>query len=399
MASLFRSRTTIRPEGWCYLVVMAFILAGALLREINLLVVMFGLMTGPLLFNRLVVRSILHRVEVRRKLPATVTAGELLVAEIQVRNPQANPCWSLVVEDEFHPEKPQPDVPRIKGRALAVYVPPRQQRKVSYQGRIPRRGRYRVGPSRIWTRFPLGLVQQLRVLKNPATLVVYPRPGHLTPQWHRLFVGRVQGVRRAQQQRRVSDGDFHSLRGWRPGDSHRLIHWRTSARQGELMVRQFEQLPGRDLALVLDLWLPPRAAVSQRECVERVVSFAASVAANVSRRGNCQFLLGLAGDEPHLLRGAASLGLLEEILHRLAVTEASPVTAADRVLGEVLDQSRAGTSVVLVSTRPIDLAGEMYRGVWQQPRRVAWRETIHCLDASRGDLEPYFLEEPGDPPR
>ncbi|MEX2560982.1 MAG: hypothetical protein WD403_13760, partial [Pirellulales bacterium] len=70
-------RVAISREGWCYLVVMAFILAGALLRQINLLVILFGMLAGPMLASWRLVKATLRRLDVKRNLPDSISAGDL----------------------------------------------------------------------------------------------------------------------------------------------------------------------------------------------------------------------------------------------------------------------------------------------------------------------------------
>ena len=79
--SVRQRKTTLSLETWYYLVVMGFILAGALLREINLLIVLFGMMVGPLLYNWWAVVVTLRGLEVRRQTPPAICAGDLLVVE------------------------------------------------------------------------------------------------------------------------------------------------------------------------------------------------------------------------------------------------------------------------------------------------------------------------------
>src|SRR5436189_233732 len=95
-----RRRAWLTREGWYYLAVLAFIIGGAVLRSINLLVVLAGMMIGPLLFNwRLVMASLMGLV-VRRELPAQVVAGDPLTVEITLENTRWwLSSWLVVVED------------------------------------------------------------------------------------------------------------------------------------------------------------------------------------------------------------------------------------------------------------------------------------------------------------
>src|SRR6266850_3017605 len=95
-----RRRAWLTREGWYYLAVLAFIIGGAVLRSVNLLVILAGTMIAPLLFNwRLVMASLMGLV-VRRKLPQQILAGEPLTVEIAIENTRWwMSSWLLTVED------------------------------------------------------------------------------------------------------------------------------------------------------------------------------------------------------------------------------------------------------------------------------------------------------------
>src|SRR5207245_10092424 len=88
------------------------------------------------------------------------------------------------------------------------------------------------------------------------------------------------GLARANPRRHpAAQSDFHGLRAFRSGDSPHWIHWRTSARLGELMVREFEETPDDNLVIILDAWLPADlerergrqgARVTRRQAEERM---------------------------------------------------------------------------------------------------------------------------------
>ncbi len=71
-----QNRTTITLEGWYFLGIMGFILAGALLRHMNLLILLFGLMLGPMYVNWRIVAHSLRKIRVSRSAPSSIVAGE-----------------------------------------------------------------------------------------------------------------------------------------------------------------------------------------------------------------------------------------------------------------------------------------------------------------------------------
>ena len=88
------------------------------------------------------------------------------------------------------------------------------------------------------------------------------------------------------------------------------------------MVRQFEQPRNRDVAVLVDLWQPERPGPRQPENVERAVSFAATLVAELCRKGGSDVYLVMADPVLRLSGGPASAALLQEMMERLALVEA-----------------------------------------------------------------------------
>lgn len=113
-----------------------------------------------------------------------------------------------------------------------------------------RRGRYVIGPGRLSSTDPFGVVRTAEAAGAPSELVVFPRVEQLTG---RTPAGtRSSGTSTASSASLASGSEFFATREWRPGDDMRRIHWRSTARMGRVMVRQ-EELPKLDRAtIVLD---------------------------------------------------------------------------------------------------------------------------------------------------
>ncbi len=285
-------QTTLCREGWYYLLVLALIFGGAMLREVNLLLVLAGMLAGPLIFSWRSVILTLRGLRATRRVPEEICAGDLLLARLQVGNDRRKVgSWGLVVEDEIHREGAAKREKPLRGSVLFPYVPAGETRKGLYRGRLPRRGRYRLGPLRISTRFPFGLFRGSITLAAEDTLTVFPRVGRLTRRWVRRQRESFAGSHR-RERRHGAEGDFYGVRPWRTGDVRRMVHWRASARSGELLVRQFEQPRNRDLAVLVDLRQPERPSAADSDNVELAVSFAATVLAEVCRTGDGRLLLG-----------------------------------------------------------------------------------------------------------
>jgi uncharacterized protein (DUF58 family) len=200
--------------------------------------------------------------------------------------------------------------------------------------------------------------------------------------------GPEPGPRRVVQRQGLTEGDFYGMRDWRPGDSRRWIHWRTSARRGSLMVRQFEQPRSENLTLLVDLWRPSEPKANDEDNVELAVSFAATAVADVCRRGGCQLRVVIGGEQIASHGGGASRALAGDVLRQLALAESSP---SDR-LPELITRSLAegfGGRIVLVTTRPAGFA-EATNALHQVPQYRAALDRMVSISTSGDELFEYF---------
>jgi uncharacterized protein (DUF58 family) len=255
-------------------------------------------------------------------------------------------------------------------------------------GEAPARGRYRFETLDLATRSPFGLLERRLSESAGGTILVYPRVGQLQRAWHRIYRESTETKRGRRHDRTAQQQEYHGLRDYRPGDSPRSIHWRTSARIGQPMVKEFEQQNEQDLAILLDAWLPrSKVTTEQREALEEAIRFAASLAVEATRQPGRRIALGWTGPTPGVVQGPASIKLLHEQLGHLAVlkpsSEGQLATLFDALPPSVL---RDGM-LVIISTRPVSLVDEMERSTRLRghvARGLTGR--VLLLDASRGDL-------------
>ncbi len=373
---------------------MGFLLAGSLLREINLLILMIGLMLGPLLLSWRQVIVSLRKIDVRRVLPESLAAGERLVVELEAENQRARGVsWAVVVEDRVARIGGDPRA-AMTSSSLFPRLPPSDAQRCFYEGRLTQRGQYRFGPFKLSTRFPLGLIRGTLEIDRPAVLTVFPRLGALTPAWNKRRRESYYGSHTARRRQGFLEGEFHGLRDYRSGDAQRWIHWRTTARRGELMVRQFQQQHHHDLALMVDLWRPESPDDEDRDNVELAVSFAATIVSDHCRRGANFLMLGLAGGEVDLTQGAASRLFLQEAMTRLATACADSQDRLPELLSRGLDQVPSRCDVVIISTRRVDLADtQRFSELWTDPRKRSWAGRALCISTDGEELSRYFRVE------
>ena len=362
VARLSRNRVRLPQPGLMYLGMMVVMFLGAMLGRSNVLMLLFSLMAGPFVLNGWITFSMLRHLKVRRTVPRQAMAGEQVSVSVEVTNGKhVIPGWLIQVEDSI-----QSRHEKLLGHVLFTRLPARQSRTASFALRLMRRGVYRFSRLQATTRFPFGLIERGLMFQGPeheAELLVYPRTGTLSQTWKQETLTAAELVERQEPRRGTWNDEFHRIREFRWGDNPRAIHWRTSARMNELMVREFQQNRDQDLVLLLDLWCPAHGTNREQERAELAVSFAATVAlAHLTDSRHARSLLAVAGREFHELEGDCGPLLQDPLLECLAVVEAAPDPDVARLLELARSRRTASARMVLITTRSRDAAVALLDG-------------------------------------
>ena len=202
-----------------------------------------------------------------------------------------------------------------------------------------RRSVVEVGPALSVQGDPFGLTGRESLWTSMVEVYVHPRTVNL-PGRQTGFVHDLEG--HTTQKLSNSDMSFHALREYVPGDDRRHIHWRSTARTGDLMVRQFEETRQSRIAIAIDL--SDQSYASEQE-FEDAVSVAASFVQQSFREEN-PFALVTNVDVHRGLSATRSMNQLTRVerLDRTHVTELFRV---------VRDREATASIVVLVTgSRP-----------------------------------------------
>jgi uncharacterized protein (DUF58 family) len=209
------------------------------------------------------------------------------------------------------------DAEEARGRMpLPSRLDPRGETRVEWVLKPERRGLLRVELVSVGSLFPFGFLRKDIGTDLVAETVVWPAP----IEYRRHAVAAARRLAGGERVRRAgTGGDLLALRRYTAGDSHRLIHWKASARTRTLLVRQF----AAESAEGYSLWLRTDAAVWTRgEQFELLIRFAATLAEDLFRVGR---LFGVAIDGEPLLP-VRRVHDLELLLDKLAVLR--PLEAA-----------------------------------------------------------------------
>lgn len=378
-------RVMLPTEGLVYLGIMSVLFVGSLLGRSNMLMLVFALMAGPFVLNGWITFSMLKHTRVGRELPERVMAGEPFAVRLSLANHRLwLSSWLMAVLDHISNGRE-----RLDARVLFVRVPPRDSRSAPYHLRLMQRGVYQFGPVQVATRFPLGLVERGLVLDLPGRIIVYPRLGQLSRRWRRELLTATELVHRAEPRRGLFEDEFHRIREFRGGDNPRAIHWRTSARRNELMVREFQQNRDNDLAVLIDLWAPEPADAEARQRVELALSFAATVCVEfLQTNRDAELSLYTSGRAATDTSGRAAVGQIEPILDALAIVEPHPQPNTRQMLERWQRDRTARTRTLLVTTRPGGL--HEHPALEEALALPDFQSEVQVLVAAPEKLEPYF---------
>ncbi len=249
------------------------------------------------------------------------------------------------------------DLPVGRGRAEFVVpaLPAGGEHEELFAVPTERRAVIVAGPAESVRGDALGLVRRTVRWADPVELFVHPRTVRLAPSASGL-VRDLEG----ETTRTITDDDlaFHALRPYEPGDDRRRVHWRTTARTGTLMVRQFQETRRSEMVLVQ---LTDRAGYAADDEFELAVSITASIGAQVLREGT---RLHVASDRLRL-RTATRETLLDDCSRLEPLDLGAP--AAREVVRAATRRLAAPSVLVVVAGSAIPLAelraiGTLYRG-------------------------------------
>src|SRR5689334_19892646 len=245
----------------------------------NLLYLLLGWLLSFIIASGILSEMTLKRLMVERRPPPKVFAGEPFLMEVVIKNEKARRAsFSIEVEDLV-------GTTPLDKRCYFLKIPAAKSQRTSYRHTFVKRGLYTLTGYRLATKFPFALFRKSRDVEAPLEVLVYPA---------RVSVPRPP-PRAATRGDAVADrlgrrGEFFGLRERRPGDDRRDVHWKSSARTGRLLVREYEDELARRVVIAVDNALPDAvrdaiadAAVTpafeaQISAVERAISIAAGLA-------------------------------------------------------------------------------------------------------------------------
>ena len=208
----------------------------------------------------------------RRIHPARVPAGIEARVELKVVNHSRRRSPVIMASDPF-------DEGKRRARFWIAPLEPAETRTASYRLPTSTRGIFRLGPLELEMTDPFGLARVVRCATPDASLTVHPRVDRISSRSMSAPNDRELHLRLPVLGR--SGDEFYGLREYQPGDDLRTVHWPSTARVDNLVIRQAESLWKGRATVAIDL----RSAAHDSGTLESVLSAGASVAAAALRSG------------------------------------------------------------------------------------------------------------------
>jgi uncharacterized protein (DUF58 family) len=337
--SRIHRRTTVPLEGQCWLLAGLALWLTGWLKGINLILLLAYLLLLLWGLNWLAARRSLRGVFAVRHVRTPVFAGLPVTwgLDVRVRGPRPQTGWEVLDEGPEHAV-----------RWSLVNTPPGETAHLRRDVTLSRRGRYVCRPLRAVSSFPFGLVRQEVDFGGGEQLTVLPRLGQVhTGRLRRWLVHSARPDERARRSRRrlALEAEFHGLRQFRPGDSPRWIHWRTSARTGELVVREFDHGTHHDLVLIVEPF------GEDAEAVDAAVTLAATICWAWSKEAGDRVILAVAGQDPQVRVTGDNPGTVITLLEALAEAEGTTRIEAGLVARRLHERPLPPGPALLVSSR------------------------------------------------
>ncbi|MCH7871341.1 MAG: DUF58 domain-containing protein [Planctomycetes bacterium] len=318
-----RPGASITRSGFVYFHALVLITLAALNASVNLLFLVIGLGIGIALIGVVVANAAMRRLRLTREAPDAVLAGRPFTIRYRVTNQRTRTAaFALRIRETVLYGNE-----RLHVEGYIETVPAGETVTLDVSMTVPVRGGLHFKSARLSTRFPFGLFERrLTVVAEHQTLV-FPA---LFPV-RRTLKGR-QALAAAQslsaREQKQGQDEFYGLREYRHGDNPKRIHWRSTARTGQLLMREMVDLKPQSIIVILDTYLPPGAEESLRE---RAISAAATVLCHALEQGY-RLALIVNSANPVVIPPTSGRGLRSKMMTHLVQIEGRTPRPAARFL-------------------------------------------------------------------
>ncbi|MEA2632029.1 MAG: hypothetical protein QOE66_2248 [Chloroflexota bacterium] len=234
----------------------------------------------------------------------------------------------------------------LPGRAITLGG--RRERSWLIRAPLSRRGHFRIEPLHIRTGDPFGFFEASATVGQGISVVVYPQIEPL-PRW-RLPAAALEGSHASPVRTLQTTPMATSVRPYAPGDAMNRIHWKTTARHGEIQVKEFDLEQTADAWIILDLQRVIQAGRGDDSTVEVAVRAAASIADRALQENRAVGLTVNVGRATYLPpdRGGRQYLKIMQILAAVEADATSPLV--ETLIGTVGRLRRGMTAVIITAS-------------------------------------------------
>jgi uncharacterized protein (DUF58 family) len=346
-----------------------FTIPGRLMASAAFLIILYGaVLGGPIRTLAFALIAVLcvdfifgfvfrPKLRIDRKVPCRIRAGEPIKVEYEISNIRSLPAWNIHIDTIrqqgwLNLEADVASVDSIPGKSRA-YI------RSYLQARA--RGEYTFNPPTASSAFPFGILKWTCVGRERQQILVYPKFAPLnslelpvSPRFQR------EGMNLASK---VGESlEFHACREFRVGDNPKHIHWPTTARKNELVIREYQEEHLSRIALLVDTYTPEVnkffTLKIKRESpeLEAALSITTALSHHLARGDHIVDIFAIGPDIYHF-KGGRSLAQFDQILDILACIEPNKKDAIADLETEVLEEIAGIGSAVLALLR------------WDEPRK------------------------------
>lgn len=311
---------------------------GAINTGNNLLFLLFGTLLSLIIASGVLSEAVLRNLEVRRRLPRSLEAGQPAPGKFRLSNTGWWPALSVEASEQNPRCTRGPEAGRILGperipwwkfwrrqtgedrrpmaAAYTLRIDAETEASVAAHYRFPSRGKFELPGLQLVTRFPFSLFEKSRRLPAPAEVTVFPDAA-VADEWLGEIAARWGD---AANNRRGRGEEFFGLRQYRPGEDQRAIHWKSTARRGEPVVRETESRQRRALLVIFDNRADTdQPGAQRREQFEEGIRHLAGLVRLLGRQGYRVEMVSCDGSVTPEVPGS-----IEPLLRHLATIELRP---------------------------------------------------------------------------
>jgi uncharacterized protein (DUF58 family) len=373
---IYRNRSiTFSPAGTRFILLTLAVGVAAVNTGNNLLYLILGMMLSLIIVSGILSEQSLRSISVEWRFPDRIFALQPVPVEMRIKNGKRFlPSFSFRVDEGNDPARSVYVFKLSAGETITV----------PQLARFEKRGLQTLSPLTLRTTFPFGFFHKSLIRPQSQTVLVFPR---ILPMPPGLQAPRARAGQDHDERRRGFGTELHNLRDYTSADDARGIHWKASARESKLLVKEFEREEDGRLHLFLSHHIPKPPAPGGppgegRDNFERAVEIAAALARELFRRGQSVDLQILAPDGPLWETHRDP----DAILKTLALIQPLPDTASgllDSKIAALAGPAADGGRRILILPSPDPL--------WDKARRS-------FTDVLAAD-EPRFIEWAGEKTR